>query len=71
MVRSSLALSFLLAALLQTAFAAQRGKAALDMQQGRGALATSEVRPFAASAEAESLISVCRHLHVTGIIRLT
>lgn len=41
MVRSSLALSFLLAALLQTAFAAQRGKAALDMQQGRGALATS------------------------------
>lgn len=38
MVRFSLALSFLLAALLQTAFAAQRGKAALDMQQGRGAL---------------------------------
>ena len=44
----------LLAALLQTAFAAQRGKAALDMQQGRGALATSGVRPFAASAEARA-----------------
>lgn len=54
MVRPGLALSFLLAALLQTAFAAQRGKAALDMQQGRGALATSGVRPFAASAEARA-----------------
>lgn len=62
MVRSSLALSFLLAALLQTAFAAQRGKAVLDMQQGRGALATFGVRPFAASAEAESSISVRRRL---------
>ena len=46
---------FLLAACVQLpAFAAQRGKAALDMQQGRGVLATSGVRPFAAPAEARA-----------------
>ena len=54
MTRIRTLLLLLLAALLQTAFAAQRGKAALDMQQGRGALATSGVRPFAASAEARA-----------------
>ena len=46
---------FLLAACVQLpAFAAQRGRAALYMQQGRGALATSAVRPFVAPAEARA-----------------
>ena len=45
----------LLAACAQLpAFAAGRGKAALDMQQGRGTLATSAVRPFVAPAEARA-----------------
>ena len=35
-----------------SAFAAPRGRIALDMLQGRGALATSEVRPLPAPTEA-------------------
>ena len=45
----------LLAACAQLpAFAAQRGKSEPDMQQGRGVLATSAVRPFVAPAEARA-----------------
>ena len=54
MVRPGLALSFLLAALLPPALAAPRSRVASTMQQGRGALATSEVRPLAAPEEAKA-----------------
>ncbi len=54
MVRISVALLFLLATLSHAASAAPRSRAALYMLQGRGALATSEVRPFVASAEARA-----------------
>ena len=48
---------FLLAACVQLpAFAAQRGRAEPGMQQGRGALATSEVRPLVAPSEARAEI---------------
>ena len=58
-------MSFLLAALLQTAFAAQRGKAALYMQQGRGTLATSGVRPFVAPAEARAETALACRDHIS------
>ena len=51
---SSVALLLFAVALSLSAFAAGRGKAALDMQQGRGVLATSAVRPFVAPAEARA-----------------
>ena len=57
---------FLLAACVQLpAFAAQRGKAALDMQQGRGALATSGVRPFVAPAEARAETALACRDHIS------
>ena len=54
MVRPGLALSFLLAALLPPALAAPRSRVASTMQQGRGALATSGVRPLAVGAETKA-----------------
>ena len=55
----------LLAALSHAAFAAGRGKAGPDMQQGRGALATSGVRPFAAPAEARAEMALACRDHIS------